>query len=109
MTNRPLLSKWLTEFASPVVVTIATAEAESICLRNGLLFHDLLSAFGHLDNVSSTVRSVNQQISFTDAHIRFERSTEVAPRSPAAIEEVIFAVFLTILPFSASPERVPRI
>jgi hypothetical protein len=42
MASRSLLSKWFVEYTSPVVVTIATAEVESICLKNGLLLHELL-------------------------------------------------------------------
>lgn len=113
MTSRSLLSKWFVEYTSPVVVTIATAEVESICLKNGLLFHELLryqiidwifsfflffhfeySAFGHLDNLSATVRSVNHQIPVIDAHIRFERSSEVVPKSSGAIEEVCLIISL---------------
>ena len=30
------------EYNAAVVVTVATAEAENICLKNGLLFHELL-------------------------------------------------------------------
>jgi hypothetical protein len=30
------------EFCSPVVVTVTTAEAEALCLKNGLLLHELL-------------------------------------------------------------------
>mmetsp|Transcript_14452 Transcript_14452/g.21723 ORF Transcript_14452/g.21723 Transcript_14452/m.21723 type:complete len:1460 (-) Transcript_14452:198-4577(-) len=89
MTSRSLLSKWLVEYTSPVVVTVATAEAEAICLKNGLLFHELLSAFGHLDNLSATVRSVNHQIPVIDAHIRFERVSEVVPKSSGCIEEIL--------------------
>ena len=30
------------EYNAAVVVTVATAEAENMCLKNGLLFHELL-------------------------------------------------------------------
>jgi hypothetical protein len=48
MAQRSLLSKWLVEYTSPVVVTVATAEAEAICLKNGLLFHELLRFVNHI-------------------------------------------------------------
>jgi hypothetical protein len=57
-------------------------------VSNSIDSDPLLSAFGHLDNISATVRSVNHQIPVIDAHIRFERSSEVVPKSSGAIEEV---------------------
>ena len=75
MSTRPLLTKWIGEFCAPVVVTVATAEVENICLKNGLLLHELLSAFGKLDSANATIRSSNSQVEINDAHIRFERVT----------------------------------
>lgn len=89
MTQSSLLSKWFGEYMCPVVVTIATAEAEKICLENGLLFHELISAFGQLDGINASVKSVNSQVGISDAHIRFERFTEVAPKSAATIEQLL--------------------
>ena len=40
--NKSILSKWLVEFATPVVVTVTTENAEKISLQNGLLLHELL-------------------------------------------------------------------
>lgn len=71
-----------------MVVTATTAEAEKICLKNGLLFHELLCSFGHLDGVNATVRSGNQAFNLPDAHIRFERATELRAKSGENIEEV---------------------
>jgi hypothetical protein len=93
MTSRPLLQKWIGEFCAPVVVTVATAEVESICLKNGLLLHELLSAFGKLDNVNATIKSTNSQIEISDAHIRFERVTEVRSKSAGSVEELLKATF----------------
>ena len=81
------------EFCSPVVVTVATAEVENICLKNGLLLHELLSAFSKLDGVNATVRSSNYQVEINDAHIRFERVTEVRGKSPGCIEELLRSSF----------------
>ena len=81
------------EFCSPVVVTVATAEVENICLKNGLLLHELLSAFSKLDGVNATVRSSNYQVEINDAHIRFERVTEVRGKSPGCIEELLRTSF----------------
>jgi len=89
-----------------VVVTVATAEVENICLKNGLLLHELLSAFSKLDGVNVTVRSSNYQVEINDAHIRFERVTEVRGKSPACIEELLRSTFEegdpTLVPASLS-------
>ena len=77
MSTRPLLTKWIGEFCAPVVVTVATAEVENICLKNWLLLHELLSAFGKLDSANATIRSSNSQVEINDAHIRFERVTSL--------------------------------
>jgi hypothetical protein len=62
-------------------------------LKNGLLLHELLSAFSKLDGVNATVRSSNYQVEINDAHIRFERVTEVRGKSPSCIEEQLRATF----------------
>lgn len=59
-----------------------------MCARNGLLFHELLSAFGHLDDLNAYIRYGNQMYPVADAHIRFERSTEVKARSVAVVDQV---------------------
>ena len=89
MSTRPLLTKWIGEFCAPVVVTVATAEVENICLKNGLLLHELLSAFGKLDSANATIRSSNSQVEINDAHIRFERVTEVRSKSAGGVEELL--------------------
>lgn len=40
--SKSILSKWFVEFATPVVVTVTTENAENISLKNGLLLHELL-------------------------------------------------------------------
>lgn len=47
-----------------------------------------ISAFGHLDNISCSTRSVNHQIPVVDPHIRFERVSEVAPKPEKHLEKV---------------------
>lgn len=86
---RPLLPKWINDFCAPVVVTIATAEVENICMKNGLLLHELLNAFNKLNNVNATIKSTYNQIDITDANIRFERSSEVRMKSPSGVEELL--------------------
>jgi len=71
-----------------VVLTITTAESEIICLKNGLLFNELLSAFGHLDGIQSSVRVGNHSFPLPDAHIRFERSSEFKPKTAQDVEDV---------------------
>ncbi len=73
---------------------VASEEAEKISLKNGLLFNELLSAFGHLDTVTSTIRSISQNIALRDAYIRFERATEMYPKSHVDVENVIQILFI---------------
>ena len=47
------------------------------------------SAFGHIDSLSTTIRANGNNIPVRDGHIRFESSSEVFPKSPNNIEEVI--------------------
>ena len=105
------------------MVTIATAEAEAVCLRNGLLLHELLrlsyynnyalkdfklqltnacfdylcSPFGHLDSINSVIRIGTASIATADAHIRFERATELKSKGSELIEEVRHALILLII------------
>ena len=85
--DSPYLTKWISEFCAPVIATITTNEVELICQKNGLLFHELLSAFGRLDTMNAVVRTVNATLPIVDAHIRFERVTEVQAKSAVCIEE----------------------
>lgn len=48
----------------------------------------MYSAFGHLDGVNAQVRSINHHIPVVDAHIRFERISEVAVKNSGGVEEV---------------------
>ena len=93
MSTRPLLSKWIGDYCAPVVVTVATAEVENICLKNGLLLHEILSGFGKLESVKATIRSTNSQIEINDANIRFERVTEVRSKNAGGIEELLRTSF----------------
>jgi len=97
------------EYNACVAVTVTTAQVENKCLKNGLLFHELLSSFGHLDGLSSTIRTGGQSIFVTDAHIRFERSTELNPKSPDLVENLLRSTFqefeLSRLPASPSELR----
>jgi hypothetical protein len=63
------------------------------------MYVNIGSAFGHLDNISSTTRSVNHQIPVVDPHIRFERVSEVVPKSERHIEEVKSTSLMLCTPF----------
>ena len=89
-----VLSRYVNEFCSPVVVTVTTAEVESTCLKNGLLLHELLGAFSQLDNVNCQVRLSTHSVSMSDAHVRFERSSELRVKTGTALEERVAACFL---------------
>jgi len=71
---------------------VPTAEVESISLKNGLLFHDLLRAFSTLD-VNETIRSNGNLIHIKEAHIRFERSTEFVAKPSGTIEQLLRSNF----------------
>ena len=53
---------------------------------NGNFYHN--SAFGHLDGINSSVRVGNHAFPLPDSHIRFERVTELRPKSGDDIEKV---------------------
>jgi len=74
------LARYVHEHCSPLIITISTAQAESTCLRNGLLFHELLAAFSQLDNIQAQVRMGTHNVPLPDTHVRFERSSELRPR-----------------------------
>lgn len=90
------MGKFVGEFCAPVVVTVTTAEVENICQKNGLLLHELLSAFGHLDSINSVVRTGSGTLPVTDAHIRFERVTELKPKTSTLLEEVNVFLFFVL-------------
>lgn len=46
------------------------------------------SSFGHLDGLNATIRTGNQSFMLSDAHIRFERNTEMKPKSGELVEKV---------------------
>lgn len=60
------------------------------------------SAFGQLDGINSSIRSGSQQLPLADAHIRFERVTEVRTKSSGCVEEVIWYSSFDIPPFLSS-------
>jgi hypothetical protein len=46
------------------------------------------SSFGHLDGINTTIRAGNQNYPFADAHIRFEKSTDMRAKASNSLEEV---------------------
>lgn len=94
----------LSEFCAPVVVTLATAEAEKTCLQNGLLFHELLSCFGHLVDINVNIRIGKQALNITETHLRFERATEAKPKTSDNMESVSSITFF--LPWLQFPHYV---
>ena len=105
------------DVCAPVVITVSTNKAENLCLKNGLLFHELLrfknihlksiltfcfnisvlsqlfflshiSAFGHCDGLNSIIRSGGTQIHVSDAQIRFERASEAKAKTVTDVEDV---------------------
>lgn len=93
MGSKVLFNKFVNEYCAPVVVVIPTAEVETLCQKNGLLLHELLSAFGHLDSINASLRIGSQLLPIPDAHIRFERVTELKSKSSNSIEDFLRSSF----------------
>jgi hypothetical protein len=91
--SKVLFNKFVNEYCAPVVVVIPTAEAETLCQKNGLLLNELLSAFGHLDSINASIRTGSQLLPIPDAHIRFERVTELKSKSSTSIEDYLRSSF----------------
>ena len=87
--NQSLVARYINEFLSPVVMVQASEEAEPVSLRNGLLLHELLAAFSHVDGVNSLLRLPGMNINVTDCHLRFERSTEMHEKSGEILEQLL--------------------
>lgn len=88
------------EYCAPVVITLATGEAERVCLQNGLLLHELLSCFGHLIDVGANIRIGKQAFSISETHLRFERATEAKPKTAEMMEGVSKVTFVNQCPSS---------
>ena len=73
-------SGWL-----PSVGALATDEVERVCCKNGLLFHELLSAFSAVDS-AVPFRSGSHTLQLQDFRVQFVKASEMAPR-PAALAE----------------------
>ena len=87
MSSKVLFNKFVNEYCAPVVVVIPTAESETLCQKNGMLLHELFSAFGHLDSINASIKAGQQIVTISDAHIRFERVTELKAKSSNSIED----------------------
>ena len=99
------LSRYVQQHCSPLIITVATAQVEKTCLRNGLLFHELLAAFSELDNINATIRMGTHSVQLPDAHIRFERSSEARIRTGDMLETYLRKVFKTA-EIGAMPETL---
>ncbi len=55
------------------------------------------SCFGHLDGIGANIRAGTQSFPLPDAHIRFERATEVRPKTSENVEEVFIVVIARII------------
>lgn len=77
-----------------MVGTIVTDEAERICHKNGLLFHELLSAFSVADS-AVPFRSMSHTVQLHDFRVSFVQASEMAAR-PQALAEARLAEALTL-------------
>ena len=75
-----VFGRFVNEQCVPVVLTIATAQVEECCMKNGYLFHELLSLSScKLDNLST--------------RIRFERYSEARSRNCRTLEKALIKSF----------------
>ena len=63
----------------PLIVTVASDEVERLVSKNGLLFHELISAFSHCQ-LKSSFRSINHNYTLDRLRVKFVRASEVRPR-----------------------------
>jgi hypothetical protein len=75
---------------SPVVCTLSTGEVDSLCLKNGLAFHELLSAFS-LCQLKTQFRSISGHYGLNELRVRFVRASELQPRDVAKAEPLFHA------------------
>lgn len=94
--RRGPVGRWVEDNCCPVVCTLATAEVERLCAKNNLLFHELLSAFGTVDNLNATIRGINSHhLTFPDFKVRFERATEATAKSAHQANEALATALKT--------------
>lgn len=79
--------------ATPVVCTITTAEVERISQRNGLAFHELLSAFSSCQ-LRTHFRSITSHYPLNELTVRFIRAPELRPRPIMRAEELMKACYV---------------
>lgn len=98
-----VFGRFINEHCVPVVLTIATAEVEECCMKNGFLFHELLTLSSSKPDAANT-------------RIRFERYSEAKSKSCRVVERALMKAFrafpLESIPSSAdqlfnSPETRP--
>mmetsp|Transcript_665 Transcript_665/g.2083 ORF Transcript_665/g.2083 Transcript_665/m.2083 type:complete len:1435 (-) Transcript_665:249-4553(-) len=85
MASHPMIRQAVLDVC-PVVCTMTTEESERLCLKNGLCFHELLSAFS-ICQLRTQFRSVAHQFALTQLKVRFVRSTELQARPVGTTEE----------------------
>ena len=75
-----VFGRFVNEHCVPVVLTIATAQVEECCMKNGYLFHELL-----------TLSSCKMDTANT--RIRFERYSEARSKNCRIVEKALVKVF----------------
>jgi len=80
-------------YATPVVCTLATEEVERLSGKNGLAFHELLSAFSNCQ-LKTHFRSISSHYPLNELRVRFIRSSELRPRPINVAEELMRGVLV---------------
>ena len=81
--------------STPVVCTLTTAEVERISQRNGLSFHELLSAFSSCQ-LRTHFRSITSHYPLNELTVRFIRASELRPRTIMRSEELMRTSYVTL-------------
>lgn len=81
--------------ALPVVCTTVTGEVERIVGKNGLHFHELLSAFSSCQ-LKTHFRSVSSHFPLNELKVRFVRSADLRPRHGPVTDDLLRSAMLPL-------------
>mmetsp|Transcript_3605 Transcript_3605/g.4808 ORF Transcript_3605/g.4808 Transcript_3605/m.4808 type:complete len:1429 (+) Transcript_3605:67-4353(+) len=77
-----------TSVHTPTVVVLSSSEVELLSEKNGLAFHEMLSAFSNCQ-IKTHFRSISSHYPLNQLKVRFVRGSELRPRPIAVTEELM--------------------
>jgi len=92
----------------PVILTLATAEAETICQKSGLTFNQLLSGFSFVKGLNVPFRSVSTNHQLRDFSVRFRSVSESRPRPTSVANQPLLSAFSLTPEEKRTRELKPR-